>query len=752
MKFKKIIAMLLTLSMVLAMGSFTASADAVDPITLFQFTDGANSVTAATNVPKNTFSASSNYGAYMLDETGTPYSSPVGAGTEEVAGETNTYSILKHSYALSNYYTKAKSSATSTTPFAFTTWLETNPVLSFSAKFRVPSANTNSKTLSFTMTFCEGINTSGGSTGTRYAPSVTLNPSTNTITVTAPGTSSYSVPSITFKRDEWITVDVRTYLNEEQNAVVGIYIDNELVSYSTTSATYSTISLYNFYLHMSSPKVAAYAPFHYEELALKALDISEKPVIPTNEATPEEKVAEDLEALPAPSSTELITGASVNLSTTGNNGSTITWTSTREDIISLDGKVKHLDLQYDTEVTLTATATLEDATATKSFTYTVQAEQRKDFLEYTFDDLADDFNVTAFKAETNEEGKTTYSARNLGTNTGIDTDYFKFGSATVAAFKESATVTSNCEGITNKSGNSLYVHTNGDVSTTEAAYLISNSNYGIASHISDTNETVLVAGYDMYIPEETKASSRKGYLRLNLGGVASSYDFVMYTEIQNGGLVFKINESEIYNTVVPLTYANNKVEVPSDEWFTVQYVIKINPDASGVHSMKVYGIVDGVCYCEQELTLTSLNILINKMDFYICGTDTGMDNITTGFDNLHVTKIPFYTNDFTDGIPANYIYPLNVGCDATAGTITASGRVRNASGNHCLVLAVYDDTDRLQTIKPVDTMDGEGKMYATLTNASDYLVNNYKYKAFMFETLSSLIPQVNAQEVTYSAE
>ncbi|MEE1042579.1 MAG: immunoglobulin-like domain-containing protein, partial [Clostridia bacterium] len=561
---------------------------------------------------------------------------------------------------------------------------------------------------------------------------------------------------IDFNKNEWYTVEFRVAIVSGKQ-VWGVYVTDSndkttQLMYAETKNSYSSIALGQFLFNETDPTSDPLVT-HYDNMACLTRDTSYYAPVEEKPGVDNQSIVESDIAALSPSATGLITGTKVSMPATGGSGlTTISWTSTNEDLIALDGTVNHLDLQYDTEVTLKATATLEDATATKSFTYTVQAEQIKNFIEYTFDNLADDYTATAFYDTEDKNGNPIIAATEFGKNTGIDTDYFKFGSATVAAFKESATVTSNCEGITNKSGNSLYIHTNGDVETSEAAYLISNSNYGIASHISDTNETVLVAGYDMYIPEETKASLRKGCLRLHLGGEASAYDFFISTEIQNGVLVFKINESEIYNTVVPLTYANNKVEVPSDEWFTVQYVIKINPDASGVHSMKVYGIVDGVCYCEEELTLTSLNILINKMDFYICGTGTGMDNITTGFDNLHVTKIPFYTNDFTDGIPANYIYPLNVGYDATAGTITASGRVRNASGNHCLVLAVYDDTGRLQTIKPVDTMDGEGKMYATLTNASDYLVNNYKYKAFMFETLSSLIPQVNAQEVTYSAE
>ena len=87
------------------------------------------------------------------------------------------------------------------------------------------------------------------------------------------------------------------------------------------------------------------------------------------EKTDAEKVALDKNALTLPSTTE----ENLTLPTSGANGTTISWSSSDEDVIALDGFV--IRQAEDVEVTLTATIKLNDVTDTKEFTITVVAEK-----------------------------------------------------------------------------------------------------------------------------------------------------------------------------------------------------------------------------------------------------------------------------------------------------------------------------------------------------------------------------------------
>ena len=80
-------------------------------------------------------------------------------------------------------------------------------------------------------------------------------------------------------------------------------------------------------------------------------------------------MALDKNALTLPSTTE----ENLTLPTSGANGTTISWSSSDEDVIALDGFV--IRQAEDVEVTLTATIKLNDVTDTKEFTITVVAEK-----------------------------------------------------------------------------------------------------------------------------------------------------------------------------------------------------------------------------------------------------------------------------------------------------------------------------------------------------------------------------------------
>ncbi len=87
--------------------------------------------------------------------------------------------------------------------------------------------------------------------------------------------------------------------------------------------------------------------------------------------TSDNKAAFDIEALEMPGDYNLKV-TSINLPTVGSvYGSTLTWASTKPDVISTKGTVTKADVA--TEVVLTVTAEFEGKTATKNFTYLVPA-------------------------------------------------------------------------------------------------------------------------------------------------------------------------------------------------------------------------------------------------------------------------------------------------------------------------------------------------------------------------------------------
>lgn len=765
MKFKKIIAMLLTLSMVLAMGSFTASADNASvpsDVVLFSYADGTLTGVAGVLGDFNV-KASGNltYTKIKADESAGNFKT----GTEPMGDGVNEYAITNYTRMVCNfnntgaYFCSADNTGnlypTIMGPGETSSNKTKNSVFSFKYDIRIPEGSPDAESRWLEMQIGSGYNKTASSSASLVSSNKLFVKVVNGKIKATVGTSAtfskYELVNdskgIDYNKGEWYTVEFRVAIVENKQ-VWAVYVtdsnDNTTqIMYAETANAYSSIALGQFIFNEDKPESAPLVT-HYDNMACLARDASYTPVyeVPEEPAVDYQALVNaDVEGIQLPSSP--IAGGTV-LPVAGTNGSTITWASSPVGIISSNGKIDNLDLSENTEVTLTATATLEGATATKAFACTIAKEASKDFIKFTFENLADDYEGLFFTEKTTDSG-VSYTTNSIATNEGVDlySDVFKASVNTADGFKATATASSEYEGFVNKQGKSLWASTNKKADG--VLCLISDARFNMSPYISDVNETVLVSNYDIYIPEGTEASKRVCYVQYHVGGAGNTFNFSPYAEITNGKVIFSLTNNTDTMTIVPLTATNVSAHAPSNEWINIQHIMKIKPDASGNHSVKLYGIVDGVCYYEAELTLPTLTIGLYRMDFRIAANSTEAENIVTGYDNIYTSKIIGDTDDFVK--PAA-IYGIE--CDETNNTITTASRVPNTSGSYCLVLAVYDANGRLQTIKP-GTLNNEGRMEVVLNNASEYFKNNYKYKAFIFDSLSTLIPQATMKEITYSA-
>lgn len=130
-------------------------------------------------------------------------------------------------------------------------------------------------------------------------------------------------------------------------------------------------------------------------------DYVDEPVPEPDNRTDEQKVDDDLAlisdddvlSVPVTDDGYILDPLDIDGITVGDSGSAITWTSSRPDIISSDGKLTRP--AADTDVTVTATAELGNVTKQKSFTYTVAGlstdidGMRTDIFPIYYDDFSD---------------------------------------------------------------------------------------------------------------------------------------------------------------------------------------------------------------------------------------------------------------------------------------------------------------------------------------------------------------------------
>lgn len=273
--------------------------------------------------------------------------------------------------------------------------------------------------------------------------------------------------------------------------------------------------------------------------------------------------------------------------------------------------------------------------------------------------------------------------------------------------------------------------------------MLTNANQYLTDYINTESETVLRSSYDIYVPEASKSSRRAYSFGLTADKDTDAKEIVSTSTIRNGTITFSCSESSIECSERKITAG-----FETDQWHTVEHIVKITPSADG-YDIKVYGILDDVCYYENEYTSSTNVFHLAKNDMQIRGTGNSLTNIVTGYDNINLSSITNYADTFTSGFGENYVYPLVIKYDTDS--ITAIGRVADTTEKHCLILAVFDDENRFVKLKPITTVDSDGYMSVTIDNASSYMTAGYTFKAFMFDSLSTAVPQVESESVTIAA-
>ncbi|MEE1043197.1 MAG: hypothetical protein UH854_04460 [Clostridia bacterium] len=288
------------------------------------------------------------------------------------------------------------------------------------------------------------------------------------------------------------------------------------------------------------------------------------------------------------------------------------------------------------------------------------------------------------------------------------------------------------------------------------AFLTQVARSSLTSHVNNSEETILETSYKIYIPENTESAKRKHSILFagskNVNGNTTSYyneELKINSEIENGYISFSA-ETKYDATPVDLSERYEIAPVLSNQWHTVKYLMKINY-ADNNYNIKLFGIIDDVCYYENEFSLAGNQFGICGNQIYIYGIDG--TEITTKYDDIKLCKISnFVDSTKYDQWKQDYIYPLSLTYNTENG-VTAKAKVDNSKGTYndfCLIMAVYNEDGGLEKLWTNSTLDGEYLTYTS--NNAEYIKSGYTVKAFLFDTLQSAIPYIESKELTLIIE
>ena len=782
MKIKRILSILLTLSMVLSLCSFTVATANTE--TCLYCWDGDSEISSSTAIAmsKKSSSLSFNSGAYSKS-TGSN-SSLVQVGL--TADDGDKYFAINHYLYRNNMYSSSKypdlNTIVSTTNEDGSVVDSATPVLHLTTTAQVPVKN-----ITGNADFVTDEYVTARLNDTRYAVTHFSNVdnkaslyhsfklhtaedgsqfygvSADLTGVTLAEEHSYPIP---YTQGSWITIDSYIYRTSNGTLKVASYVGDTQIYYGETkSDLYSeTYTIYRNELYSGAS--ATPAPMYYKENGLYATDASHMPVHqpPVSDA---DKIEADIEALDL-----LATGSnlesSIILPTEGTEyGTTFSWTSSNPAVITTNGTVTKGEATE--TVTLTLTAAIGGTEKVVEYTYTVPAYFTK-LLNYDYNTITTEKTYQtqshSVDAETGEDvykAVTTLvqngddGALNIDSNISSSTSYAFLNQVPDAEHTHVSYVGKN-----GAEGQGLAAFLASDVDGTKGSFiLISNTRKNIHGYINDERDTVFHMYTDVYIPSGTENASRSlSWMFSTLTDTSTNrgrYHLTLDAGIRNGAISFSGSAASAATILETIDCTNRAEASPftSDTWHTVEFFIKVSPNSDGTYAMNIYGVVDDVCYYEQEYALTEKKLALARFELEVGTSGQGLlaNGFETGVDNLGIKSIDgrYYTDTFTKGFTnADYIYPLAVNYDDSTSTITAKGRVVNKGVNHCLVLAVYDASGKLLTLKPYSTPDNDGFMTVDITDAS-YITPGYKFKAFMFDSLTTIIPQVAAKEVIVPA-
>ena len=275
--------------------------------------------------------------------------------------------------------------------------------------------------------------------------------------------------------------------------------------------------------------------------------------------------------------------------------------------------------------------------------------------------------------------------------------------------------------------------------------LVNNTRRNYNTYVqNDGKEYVVEHSYEIYIPSasaDTKRSYRFGF---NLTG-QNTNDYFVESTIENEKMKFAVNPITDNVKFVDFTERTKVADLPSDAWNKISFIKSIIYDeTNSLYNIKIYGICNDVCYYEAQFKgINATNLYMVTQSWNITGLDEKA--VVTKFDNIKISSwsaMPEISYGWTD--EDNYIYPLAL--NYVDGSVEAKAKIIGSYNNLCLVVAVYDENGALEKLW-TDTTPEDGYLSYIVTGA-EYVKSGYSVKAFLFDSLTSAIPQVNSSKLT----
>lgn len=279
--------------------------------------------------------------------------------------------------------------------------------------------------------------------------------------------------------------------------------------------------------------------------------------------------------------------------------------------------------------------------------------------------------------------------------------------------------------------------------------MVHNARVNLAEYMSTTEENVLEISYDMYIPSGTESAARVH--KWNFSGNSDNLvtaQFEICSMVVGGKLVFDEYLRDTGIDVIAdevLTERFEAVDFASDTWNTVKYLIKLNYNSeTSAYDIKVYGVFDGKCVYEKDVTLPSADggfvICQQRVEAY---ADDSLDTTVTKYDNVKIAHYTGYTDKTQYNVwsSSNYVYPVSLVLDADS-NIVAKGRFTGDYTQALMIVSVYDENKKLISVSTSDTLDADKYITASIAGAS-YLNKGYSAKAMLLNNIENIVPYTN---------
>ena len=267
-------------------------------------------------------------------------------------------------------------------------------------------------------------------------------------------------------------------------------------------------------------------------------------------------------------------------------------------------------------------------------------------------------------------------------------------------------------------------------------------NYGKYGE-ADGNEYVVEHSYEIYIPSASADTKRTYQFGFNLTG-QNINDYFIEANTENGKLEFDINPITENVKIVDFTERTKTADVASDAWNRISFIKSITYDVNaGLYNIKIYGLLNDVCYYEAQVKgYNASDLYMVTQSWNIKGLDD--KEVVTKLDNIKISSysaMPAINYAWTDA--ENYIYPLAL--NYADNSVEAKAKVVGEFENLCLVAAVYNESGALEKLWTDTTLE-DGYLSYTVTG-SNYVNAGNSVKAFLFDSLTSIIPYVEKAEL-----